>query len=223
MQDPIITSLQSFPKPDANFVKNKDCLICLESIDVESQKIVGFPCKCANSVYHTDCVVTFLYSGQDKNFCPHCKIKYNLIQPSSPPPEPIPNLQIHKIKHIFVIHMITNTTMNILNISLTTDTDIMSKILIILYFVKLLCNSYFIINSKDVAVEPLPIIDHNSYYYDKINNYMFISYFFQTILFVYIVAVVILSNNDIMTAFLLYNNILFNCSDAGYRIYIYHH
>ena len=105
MQDPIITSLQSFPKPDANFVKNKDCLICLESIDVESQKIVGFPCKCANSVYHTDCVVTFLYSGQDKNFCPHCKIKYNLIQPSSPPPpEPIPHLQIHKIKH-YNIHM----------------------------------------------------------------------------------------------------------------------
>ena len=101
MQDPIITSLQLFPKPDTSFIKDKDCLICLESADVESQKIVGFPCKCANSVYHINCVVTFLYSGQDKNFCPHCKIKYELPRP----PQmlmPIPE-QMHKIKYIFFI------------------------------------------------------------------------------------------------------------------------
>ena len=43
----IITILQNFEKPDKEFLYNKECLICLESVDVESQTIVKLPCKCA--------------------------------------------------------------------------------------------------------------------------------------------------------------------------------
>ena len=48
----IISSLHNFKKPNKNFLKDKECLICLESIDLELQELVKLPCECANSVYH---------------------------------------------------------------------------------------------------------------------------------------------------------------------------
>ena len=36
MDNNIILSLKHFEKPDKDFVKDKDCLICLETVDTES-------------------------------------------------------------------------------------------------------------------------------------------------------------------------------------------
>ena len=52
MTDSAYNILHNFEKPDKEFIKNKECLICLESIDIEAQKIVKLPCNCNNSVYH---------------------------------------------------------------------------------------------------------------------------------------------------------------------------
>ena len=35
MNNFIITQLENFEKPDINFIKDKECLICLESINLE--------------------------------------------------------------------------------------------------------------------------------------------------------------------------------------------
>ena len=79
MDNHIIIILQKFEKPDTGFLKDKECLICLESLDdLESNKFVQLPCKCSNSVYHIDCIVKLINSGDNKNFCPHCKTKYEI-------------------------------------------------------------------------------------------------------------------------------------------------
>ena len=80
-----MSGLEKFEKPDKDFIKDKECLICLESIDLESNPIdlesnpiVKLPCKCANSVYHIICIIKLLHSGENKNFCPHCKTIYEI-------------------------------------------------------------------------------------------------------------------------------------------------
>ena len=78
MENQIISSLQLYKKPDKDFLKDKDCLICFETIDLEAGKIVKLPCGCANSVYHISCIVRLLGSGENKNFCPHCRGKYDI-------------------------------------------------------------------------------------------------------------------------------------------------
>ena len=65
---------------DRNNLLDKDCLICLESIDIEEQKLIKLPCNCSNSIYHISCITTFLNSGTNKNFCPHCKNIYNIAE-----------------------------------------------------------------------------------------------------------------------------------------------
>ena len=86
MDNNIILSLKHFEKPDKDFVKDKDCLICLESVDTESlHKIVKLPCNCNNSVYHIKCIIRFLQSGINKNFCPHCKKEYDINQHNDQP------------------------------------------------------------------------------------------------------------------------------------------
>jgi hypothetical protein len=69
MDNHIISILQKFEKPDTTILKDKDCLICLESLDdLESNKFVQLPCKCSNSTYHIDCIIQLLHSGVNKNF-----------------------------------------------------------------------------------------------------------------------------------------------------------
>ena len=62
MDNHIISILQKFKKPDAGFLQDKECLICLEPFDLESNKFVQLPCKCSNSVYHIDCIVKLINS-----------------------------------------------------------------------------------------------------------------------------------------------------------------
>ena len=83
-------ALQRFIKPDKEFLKDKECLICLEPMDLEMNQIVKLPCGCANSAYHIPCIVKLLASGKNKNFCPHCKAEYNLLLQVVPIHVPVP-------------------------------------------------------------------------------------------------------------------------------------
>ena len=109
-----ISILQNFEKPEPEFIKDKECLICLEPFDLEANKHVMLPCKCANSVYHIGYILLLLNSGQNKNFCPHCKANYEI-------PVPLPNqqliiipnqqqaeiLQMTNFTHILVAHILS--------------------------------------------------------------------------------------------------------------------
>jgi hypothetical protein len=240
----IIPFFEKLEKPDKTFIQDKECLICLESIDLESnKKIVKLPCGCANSVYHTICIIRLLYSGENKNFCPHCKTKYQIpsqqvlirepehlqqvptqqvnsqqVNSQQPVYAQLPNLelqinQINELKlktftHIIIMHIISNSIMNIINLSVmdlhpqhNINTEI--KVLILFYFVKLLFNYCILIFSKDDL--------------EKIETFLFCSYFFQAVLFgflIYTFTKIILDHNFII---LVLNNIFLNFGDLIYR------
>ena len=77
-------NLEKFIVLDKTLIKDKECIICLESLsnDVESATaiIIMLPCKCANSSYHIACIRQLLMSGQNKNFCPHCRTNYDVSE-----------------------------------------------------------------------------------------------------------------------------------------------
>lgn len=120
MDNFIISNLEKFEKPNKDFIKNKECLICLESIDIEANKIVKLPCKCSNSVYHIKCIKILLDSGQNKNFCPHCKTKYVL------------NFLYYEIteqNRILAQNMLTNIETNVAtNVATNTSTNVVTNI-----------------------------------------------------------------------------------------------
>lgn len=204
----IITVLQNFEKPDKDFMYNKECLICLESVDTESQTIVKLPCKCANSVYHISCILFFLNSGKNKNFCPHCKTNYELhIEPEHVIqiyPEPSPDLKL-----ILVIHILSNTIMNITNISLSNNVPNFDnydelKVLLFFYYLKIFTNYFIIFYSK-----------HNV---EKIRAGLAFSYIFQIVLFGFLIYLLVKIKNMECSVFLLLNNIFFIGVDLFVRL-----
>jgi hypothetical protein len=194
--------LQKFKKPDKSFVLEKECLICLESVDIELQKIVKLPCECANSVYHIVCITQFLQFGENKNFCPHCKTIYELLVQ-----EPKKNLRC-----ILFFHILSNSVLNAINISTISDdyqnthANIISKILLICYFCKMLFNGCIILNYKR---EP-----------EKIEINLYLSYIIQTVLFILLVILIAKIKNDFNSAMLMANNIFFCFGDLVFRISI---
>jgi hypothetical protein len=172
MDNHIISILQNFEKPDHVFLKDKECLICLESFDLESNKFVQFPCKCSNSVYHIDCILKLINSGANKNFCPHCKSIYEIpLQVEQIPvamnqivPYNVINIQLgpdinyERIKnftHILVSHIISNSIMNIINIVVSRDWAEINgrpelQVLILFYFCKLFFNYVILMYSNNV-------------------------------------------------------------------------
>ena len=149
MKNHIISTLQLYKKPERDFVKSKECLICLETIDLEASKIVKLPCGCSNSVYHIVCIAQLLVSGENKNFCPHCKSIYQItlqqiVQPLAHPPNG-ENENTRMLSYILIVHILTNSVMNLINIGFIqdyskSDANIISKILLISYFCKMLFN-----------------------------------------------------------------------------------
>jgi hypothetical protein len=192
--------LQKFKKPDKSFLLEKECLICLESVDIESQKIVKLPCDCANSVYHIVCITQFLKYGQDKNFCPHCKTTYEILVQEPP----------RQLRCILFFHILSNSGLNIINIATISDdydntgANIISKILLISYFCKMLFNGCIILNSKQ---EP-----------EKIESNLWLSYIIQTTLFVLLVIMISKIENDFNSAMLMANNVFFCFGDLAFRI-----
>jgi hypothetical protein len=215
MDNHIITILQNFQKPEASFLQDKECLICLETFDLESNKIVKLPCGCSNSVYHINCIIQFLKSGTSKNFCPHCKINYNILQPVLEDPPVVNNNDNNDINHIrmFVtilyIHILSNSIMNVINISESKDypeedNNILSKLLVICYFCKLFVNIWIVCKLK-VNTE-------------KIESYLNLSYTIQSLLFILFIYLMSCVKKDYNSIILIINNIFFYFGDIAFRI-----
>jgi len=217
MNNFIITQLENFEKPNINFIKDKECLICLESIDLELNKIVKLPCACANSVYHIICIETFLKSGQNKNFCPHCKTKYGLSLIEEPNPIPLPNyIEINRVNHeyklikfteIMLFHVVSNSIMNIINLLITRNYSNRSQkiqVLALFYLSKIFLNFCLFLFSKNNI--------------ERIENFLVYSYVYQIIL----IGFLIYSSNKIKdynnTIILIMNNIIFSIIDIFFRI-----
>ena len=224
MDNHIISILQNFEKPDHNFLKDKECLICLEAFDLESNKFVQLPCKCSNSVYHIDCILQLLHSGANKNFCPHCKSIYEI------PPIPVamhqilpyniiniqlgPDINYERIKnftHILVSHIISNSIMNIINIVVSRNWDEINglpelQVLMLFYFLKLFFNYCILMYSKNNI--------------NKIEDCLVYSYVFQTVLFCFLIYAFTKIKNDINSTILIVNNVLFSFGDLTFRIII---
>ena len=205
MENHIVSSLQLYKKPEKDFLKDKECLICLETIDLEVAKIVKLPCGCSNSVYHVVCIAQLLSSGKNKNFCPHCKSNYELtlqqvVQPSNliavqPNTE---NEQTRLLSYIIIVHIFSNSIMNLINIGFSheyseNDANIISKILQISYFCKILVNVCIIINLK-VNVK-------------QINSHLILSYIIQTVLFVLLICLLSIIKTDFNSIIMLLNKL----------------
>lgn len=218
-------NLQKFKKPDKDFLKDKDCLICLESVDLEIGKfeeLVKLPCECANSAYHIGCILMMLNSGQNKNFCPHCKAVYQIFD-QMPPPNPVllplnlPNLaaetaiQTRKFIHIMLFHLLTNSVMNVVNICVLVshpeyNINIEMKAIMPFYFLKLVLNYIFLSFSNNDL--------------QRIESGLLCSYCFQTILFGLLIHTLTKMDNDYRSGLLILNNIMCVAMDIGFRIYM---
>lgn len=212
----IITILQNFEKPEQGFIKDKECLICLEPFDLEANQHVMLPCKCANSVYHIGCILLLLNSGQNKNFCPHCKTNYNILMqnqilPNLTQMQQQQNLQVTNFTHILVIHILSNSIMNIVNIvvarnAFKTNLDEALQLLLLLYFTKLFLNYCILMYSKS--------------HIDKIEDCLVFSYFYQMILFGLLIYALTKIKTDINFIVLIVNNVLLGFGDLTFRIII---
>lgn len=231
MDNHIITFLQTFEKPETEFLKDKECLICLDPFDIEASQHVMLPCKCSNSTYHINCIIKLLHSGENKNFCPHCKTKYEIpllktqqvsrnqivpyiaihigIEQSNQ--RQIQNLQITNFTGILMVHILSNSFMNIINlvvsrISLDYNNDQALQVLMLFYFGKLFFNYCILMYSKSNI--------------DKIEGCLCYSYVFQTVLFCFLIYALTKIKRDDYSALLIANNILFGFGDAMYRVII---
>ena len=222
--------LKNFKKPDKDFLKDKECLICLESIDptkswmlasqldmepnklVKIEDLVKLPCGCANSAYHIGCVLLLLNSGQNKNFCPHCKTFYQVNPPPITRRAEIENalIQTRKFAHILMFHLLSNSIMNGINIFVAKSNvagkkNDMFQVLILFYILKIFCNYFILAYSKNNL--------------DKIETLLVYSYVFQTVLFVTMLYTLAVIEDDYRSGILVSNNIVFIIVDVGFRIY----
>lgn len=209
-----IIILQKFKKPHTTDLENKECLICLESFSIKLGEIVKLPCNCANSTYHITCVTTFLESGQNKNFCPHCKTPYVLVDSQQQPIEDAPRPEIihYRYTYITIVHILSNTLMNVINISMvgeyeeTNISSIVSKLLTVFYFCKLLVNICIMFYIKSDT--------------EDLKSYLTMSYTIQTMLFVLLICLMSSIKNDFSSIALLMNNVFFSFTDLAFRIII---
>jgi hypothetical protein len=216
----ILTILQNFEKPEQGFIKDKECLICLEPFDLELNQYVMLPCKCANSVYHIGCIMLLLNSGQNKNFCPHCKANYNIVMQNQQltnlthiqqRAQEMQNLQVTNFTHILMVHILSNSIMNIINIvvartSLDMNVDEALQVLIMFYFCKLFFNYCILMYSKS--------------HIEKIEDCLVFSYFYQIILFGLLIYSLTKMKTDINFIVLIVNNVLLGFGDLTFRIII---
>lgn len=211
------THLQNFKKPDREFLNDKDCLICLETVDVEMVLIVALPCNCANSAYHIACIMQMLQSGENKNFCPHCKTVYWVpLIPLAPlvPSTPVADHQTFVLKnytHIIMFHLLSNTFLNFFNVFLSKthseyNTSEELQALMPIYIFKLLCNSvYLMLITPDI---------------DRITTLLISSYAFQILLFGLMIYAFTQIENDVNSGFLVMVNVIFGGTDVLFRFVI---
>ena len=214
-----ISILQQFEKPEPEFIKDKECLICLEVFDLEANQHVMLPCKCANSVYHVGCILLLLNSGQNKNFCPHCKGNYEI-----PLQMPIPNqqlvnftqiqqaviqqqnLQVTNFTHVLVVHIISNSIIVASRNAVETNVDEALQVLILFYFCKLFFNYVILMYSKS--------------HIDRIEDCLVYSYTYQMVIFGFLIYALSKMKTDYNFVILIVNNVLLGFGDLAFRIII---
>jgi hypothetical protein len=226
--------LEDNDNPDKISISNKECLICLEEleipqtdIDIESNKInlIRLPCSCSSNIYHKECIKKMLKSGKNKNFCPHCKTKYQipsrqvsaqvLIQPIY---VQLPNLELQRneinelkfktFRNIFLMHMTSNSFMNLINLAITYmhpqfNIKLELKVLLLIYFIKLSFNFVTFVISKNNL--------------DKIEISLYFSYIFQIVIFVFLIYSFTKIKDNYLIIWLL-NNIILSFGDLLYKI-----
>jgi hypothetical protein len=198
-------ALQRFIKPDKEFLEDKECLICLEPMDLEMNQIVKLPCGCANSAYHIPCIVKLLASGKNKNFCPHCKAEY-IFLPSQV--VPVPFSVVPFLTHIMMVHLLSNTLMNIINIAVSRSYPEYNRyaefqVLMLFYFLKLFLNFCILAYAKTNI--------------EKIETTLVYSYVYQTVLFGFLIYILAKVKNDSFLTALWVNNLLFGITDFAFR------
>jgi hypothetical protein len=170
-----------------------------------------------------------LISGENKNFCPHCKAIYlfpkrrilnleyevptNQETVVVAPPTIAEQENLARLKRIDItafIHIVTNSLMNIINISMIRDirdSDIgnLSKGLLITYFCKLMMNVCIVIF---IRIDPPE--------YTK--SYLCMSYVCQTMIFISLIYLLSIIHFDYICKITLVSNILFYFGDFGFRI-----
>jgi hypothetical protein len=218
MNNFITTYLENIEKPDINFIKDKECLICLESIDIDLNKIVKLPCKCSNSVYHIICIESFLKSGENKNFCPHCKTTY-IISLNQQQLVRLENFivinrlqdtyKLVKFTEIMLFHVVSNSIMNIINLLIIRNYSKFNikeylQVLALFYFCKIFLNFCIFLFSKNNI--------------ERIENSLIFSYGYQVFLIVFAIfsSIQIIDNSNIVI--LIINNIIFSIIDIFFRI-----
>ena len=238
MHNDIISNLDNFTKPNKEFIQDKECLICLESIDIETNKIVKLPCQCKYSVYHIICIIKLLHSGENKNFCPHCKTIYIIpIKPINPiqlnlnqvQPNPlhyyeyiVMNRDIEQINEIYtsqlisfsqimLFHVVVNTLMNIINISVSSNhieyyQNPTFQVLALFYFCKIVFNIFFVIYSKNNI--------------DKIETCLIYSYTYQIVILGLLIYLLVKIKYNYNCTMLIINNILFSFIDLIFRLIV---
>ena len=208
-------ALQKFEKPETDFLKDKECLICLEPVDLEMNQIVMLPCKCANSAYHIPCIIKLLQSGENKNFCPHCKTKYQIafqqmasVQNNVEQANEIYELRIANFTKILLFHLLSNSIANIIGISVSMSYPNYNKrpelnVLIFFYFFKLFSNYGILMVSKD---------NH-----DKIEILLAGSYLYKILVFGFLIYSSDKLTKNNLSIFLIMNTVLFGVFDLIVR------
>lgn len=216
---------KSFEKPDKDFLNDKECLICLEPMDLEMNQNVKLPCGCANSAYHILCIAQLLQSGEHKNFCPHCKRKYTLvsIQQVVSVQQVVPESAIYPtnmlshfekvqlFSQIVMIHMLSNTTMNIINLGVIHgyskyNVHTAFQVVFMFYFFKIFLNLGGFLYSK------------NDIY--RIEVGLIVSYVYQTIVFGWLAFAISRIKMNYVSTILLVNNLLLGLADFTFRFVI---
>ena len=116
-----------------------------------------------------------------------------------------------QLSYIFGIHFLTNSMMNIINLSFIDDSsnqylDTISKIFLILCLLKIFINVYFVVRIKDN--------------FEKVKMYVNYSYAIQTLLLIFLIYLLLYALNRDNSIILLLNNILFIFGDIGFRFII---
>ena len=216
-----IEALQSFKKPEPEFLKDKECLICLETMDLEMNQLVKLPCGCANSAYHIPCIVQLLQSGENKNFCPHCKTKYTIFLQQGFLVQHPPNnnlllqieqaYQTQQFSYIMRVHLLSNAITNVINICVIRsypryNTDSLFPVLLLFYFLKVFLNiCVFLYLKSDIY---------------KIEIGLGCSYVYQAITFGWLSFALSRVKNESLSIILLVNNLLFGLADVAFRVFV---
>ena len=178
--------------------------------------------------------------GQNKNFCPHCKTKYicpikpinpiNLVLPSNlVQPNPlnyyeymVMNRDIEQINEIYtsqlisfsqimLFHVVVNTLMNIINISVSSNhveyyQNPTFQVLALFYFCKIVFNIFFVIYSKNNI--------------DKIETCLIYSYTYQIVILGLLIYLLVKIKYNYNCTMLIINNILFSFIDLIFRLIV---